>query len=66
MPTSSWSAGEMVLDRHGVYLPIDLQSGEYEVYTGMYSDDDGKRLSIDGKSEDEKILLSKIYVRSND
>gem|GEM_PF-4229257 len=66
MPTSSWSAGEMVLDRHGVYLPMDLQSGEYEVYTGMYSDDDGKRLSVDGKGEDEKILLGKIYVRAND
>jgi hypothetical protein len=44
-PTSTWEAGEGVIDRHGVLLPPDLPPGDYVLRAGLYRFS-GERLSI--------------------
>ncbi|TAK33768.1 MAG: hypothetical protein EPO21_11850 [Chloroflexota bacterium] len=63
-PTSAWSPGETVADRHTVNLD-KLAPGEYEIEVGLYSLSTGKRLAIgDGsESEQDRILLGSIQVQ---
>ena len=35
-PTSSWRAGELVIDQHGLLLPADLPAGSYQLVLGLY------------------------------
>jgi hypothetical protein len=46
-PTSAWSPGKEVLDRHGLSLPADLPPGEYRLIAGLYDPTSGERLSVD-------------------
>ena len=46
-PTSSWQAGEMIADRHGVLVPATLPAGEYELRVGIYSPPTGERLPVE-------------------
>jgi hypothetical protein len=39
-PTSSWTAGTALTDRHGVILPAALPAGEYAIRVGLYRSDD--------------------------
>jgi hypothetical protein len=43
-PTTTWAPGEVVEDRHGVWVPDDLPEGEYELRLGLYHADTGERL----------------------
>ena len=45
-PTSSWPAGEVIVDRRGMLLPDSLPAGEYELRVGMYSAAAGERLPV--------------------
>jgi hypothetical protein len=45
-PTSGWSEGEAIVDRHGLLLPDDLVPGEYALHVGMYVPEGGERLSV--------------------
>ncbi len=45
-PTSSWIEGEMIVDRHGVHLPTDLQPGQHELRVGLYLPATGDRLPV--------------------
>lgn len=47
-PTSGWAKDELVIDRHGLPLPEDLQPGRYELRVGMYLPTSGKRLPVAG------------------
>ncbi len=46
-PTSAWSPGTEVSDRHGLSLPADLPPGEYRLIAGLYDPTNGERLSVD-------------------
>jgi hypothetical protein len=46
-PTSTWLPGEEVTDRQGVALPADLPAGIYQLITGMYDPNSGRRLPVD-------------------
>jgi hypothetical protein len=46
-PTSAWSPGTEVSDRHGLSLPADLPPGEYRLIAGLYDPTSGERLSVD-------------------
>jgi hypothetical protein len=46
-PTSAWSPGTEVSDRHGLSLPADLPPGEYRLIAGLYDPTSGQRLSVD-------------------
>lgn len=64
-PTFIWSVGEMVTDRHGVYLPPDLPPGVYRLTTGMYRMDTGERLALtlDGEPAGDSLELGKVVIR---
>ncbi len=53
-PTSTWSPGERVEDRHALSLPVDLPSGNYTLITGLYLPDNGERLL---SSEDKTFVI---------
>ncbi|MCS6801395.1 MAG: DUF4832 domain-containing protein [Dehalococcoidia bacterium] len=43
-PTSSWRAGETVVDRQTVLLPPDLPAGDFRLRAGLYDPRTGERL----------------------
>lgn len=45
-PTSTWAAGETVVDRHGLWLPADTPPGSYQLLVGLYRPADGQRLHL--------------------
>nr|MBI2904600.1 hypothetical protein [Chloroflexota bacterium] len=45
--TTAWQPGLVAPDNHGVYLPLDLPSGDYTLVVGLYRLDDGARLTTD-------------------
>jgi 4-amino-4-deoxy-L-arabinose transferase-like glycosyltransferase len=64
-PTSAWSAGEVILDRHIIPVPDQVAPGRYVLMAGLYDASDGTRLpvmSADGKTTDA-IALGEVYVR---
>ncbi|MHB1296676.1 MAG: glycosyltransferase family 39 protein [Anaerolineae bacterium] len=47
--TTTWSAGQTTVDRHGLMLPDDLQTGDLRVLVGLYDSATGERLPfVDG------------------
>ncbi len=58
--TTAWQPGQTIADNHGVYLPIDLAPGAYSLVVGLYSVDDGARLTHAGG---DSLFLSAITVR---
>ena len=63
-PTTSWKPGELVIDRHGVFLPETLAPGEYQLLLGLYNvRDPGARLNIQNRPEaQDHIVLDTIIV----
>jgi hypothetical protein len=47
-PTSSWAAGQEILDRHGLPLADGLPAGEYHLIAGLYDPATGKRVPVAG------------------
>jgi mannosyltransferase len=47
LPTTGWTFGETVTDRHGLTIPADLPNGSYQLILGMYNrDNPSARLPI--------------------
>ena len=46
LPTSDWSPGDVIPDRHRLLLPADLSSGGYQLITGMYTFPTLERLPV--------------------
>jgi Protein of unknown function (DUF1616)/Dolichyl-phosphate-mannose-protein mannosyltransferase len=44
-PTTSWRTGDQTSDRIGIWLPLNIQAGRYQVAVGMYDMVDGLRLA---------------------
>jgi len=64
-PTSYWSRGEELADRHSVLLPSDILPGTYRLYVGFYDPVTGARLSIvdgNGRWEGDAIELGKVRI----
>jgi hypothetical protein len=45
-PTSVWSKGEVVPDRHAVLIPVEAAPGTYVVVVGLYNPADNARLPV--------------------
>ncbi len=43
-PTTSWRAGEVIVDSHTITLPPDLAPGRYRLWVGLYAPDTFDRL----------------------
>lgn len=47
--TPTWIPGEIVLDRHGLFIPETVAPGKYEVILGLYDiDNPASRLPVEG------------------
>jgi len=55
-PTSSWQAGEIIVDRHQFDLPPDAPEGPYRLAVGFYLLDTGERVAVTGR-DDRTVFL---------
>lgn len=62
--TTSWRAGDLVLDEHQIRLPADMPAGEYEIEVGLYDPTAGNARAISQRPRGEDaILLGKVIVQ---
>ncbi|MGC9349651.1 MAG: ArnT family glycosyltransferase [Anaerolineae bacterium] len=59
-PTTSWIAGEIVVDHHSIQLRNEAPPGLYEVRVGLYDVKRGTRVAI--SREDEDLLKDQVQV----
>jgi hypothetical protein len=45
-PTTIWTPGEEIMDRHTLSVPVDLAQGQYRLAVGLYYLPTGKRLPL--------------------
>jgi len=65
LPTSSWSAGQVVNDPYAVVLPPDAPRGKYQVEVGWYLLATLRRLSVldvAGRPSDDKVIIGEFVV----
>nr|MBP7689616.1 hypothetical protein [Thermoflexales bacterium] len=65
LPTSSWSAGQVVNDPYAVMLPPDAPRGTYQVEVGWYLLATLRRLSVldaAGRPSDDKVIIGEFNV----
>ena len=58
LPTSTWDTGRYVRDRHIFLIPPDVPPVTFNLTAGVYNPDTGKRLPIEGTSEDTIFMQS--------
>jgi hypothetical protein len=65
-PTSSWTAGEIIIDRVTLDVPDDAPPGVYSIGMGFYEVWSGERLPVEGTSvaEHKVVLLGDVRIRS--
>jgi hypothetical protein len=54
-PTSTWDAGEVVVDERILLLPPDLTPGLYSLWVGLYLPASGERLAVAGGGYSVKL-----------
>jgi hypothetical protein len=59
-PTSTWQAGEEIVDRYGLLLPADLPVGSYAIVVGLYDPVSGQRLPVSAGPGDYAIEIGPI------
>ncbi len=60
IPTTSWTPGVTVIDRHGILIPAALPPGEYMLAVGVYNaDDPAARLS---SPQGERVAIGRVRV----
>jgi hypothetical protein len=65
LPTSTWQAGQVVADRHGLIAPHGIQPGAYRLSIGLY-DTAGTRLALRdaaGKPITDAFVIGSIEIR---
>jgi hypothetical protein len=60
-PTSSWTPGETIEDRHALLLPADLPAGDYTLIAGLYLPKSGERLQT--SSGETSLVLGSVLNR---
>jgi 4-amino-4-deoxy-L-arabinose transferase-like glycosyltransferase len=66
-PTSGWTAGQTIVDRHGLLLPPGSPVGKFELRLGMYLPSNGERLpvvSAEGEGVGDSLSLGTFMVAS--
>lgn len=61
-PTSAWRPGEVVEDRHSLPLPPAAAGQELRIALGWYRLDTGQRLSLDGETIGQALVLGPVAV----
>ncbi len=66
-PTTTWQPGQVVVDNHGLLLPMGLPAGQYELRVGLYALEDATlRLPVrlpTGEAAGDSLLLGVVTVR---
>jgi hypothetical protein len=65
LPTSSWLAGQTVIDPYVVTLPPDAPSGKYQVEVGWYLLATLRRLAVldsSGRPSDDHVIVGEFSV----
>jgi hypothetical protein len=65
LPTSGWSAGQVVVDPYAVVLPFDAPRGVYQVEVGWYLLATLRRLSVldaAGRPSDDRVIIGEFVV----
>lgn len=67
-PTSSWAAGEIIIDRITLPIPDDAPSGTYDLAMGFYEAWSGHRLPATGNAatEHDVVLLRQLRVAGSE
>jgi hypothetical protein len=61
LPTSSWSPGDLIPDRHRLPLPEELSPGRYRLIAGMYALETLERLPVrTAQGAADYVLLTEI------
>jgi hypothetical protein len=66
-PTTSWTPGEVIVDRYGVAINPSTPAGRYPLLVGMYEFSTGKRLEVldeKGEVQGGSIFLQEIVVQT--
>jgi hypothetical protein len=50
-PGESWLAGDVLLQLHEIAIPLGAPAGTYPLVVGVYTQDDGRRLTTDGGAD---------------
>ncbi len=45
-PTTSWVAGQIIVDTHTLSLPADVPAGQYTLFVGLYDVGSGGRVPL--------------------
>jgi len=65
-PTTTWSDGEVIVDRHVLRVPEAVPAGDYELYVGMYDAKRGPRQALYGagtRLDEDRAKLSLIEIQ---
>jgi hypothetical protein len=62
-PTSGWTPGQVVEDRHTLAIPDDASSGQYELEIGLYRRRTGERLAVRGGPDKDRVVLGRVRIR---
>ncbi|HTP07183.1 MAG TPA: DUF2723 domain-containing protein [Anaerolineae bacterium] len=65
LPTSSWTAGQVVDDPYAITLPPDAPSGKYQVEVGWYLLSTLRRLNVldgVGRPSDDRVIVGEFTV----
>lgn len=58
-PYAGWAGGDLIVQRHVLDLPTDLEPGAYSLQLGLYWEPEGPRLSVGGA---DRLLLRHVVV----
>jgi hypothetical protein len=64
-PTTQWFVNTTIADTHTLTVPADAPPGEYELWVGMYTQPDIKRLPVydaQGNLVGDHVVLGKVMV----
>jgi 4-amino-4-deoxy-L-arabinose transferase-like glycosyltransferase len=64
-PTASWAAGDLVLSRFPIPVPLDLSPGRYQVWAGLYTYPDVVNvpfLDVAGNPAGDRVALGEVVV----
>jgi hypothetical protein len=64
-PTTAWSPGQIVVDRHTLKVSPEAPAGRYRILVGLYDGSTGQRLTIAGGSsvlDENRIMLTTLEV----
>jgi hypothetical protein len=62
-PTSTWQAGEQIVDHYGLLLPDSTPTGRYTIAVGLYDPVTGQRLPVSAGPSSYAIELGPVDVQ---